>query len=426
MVVWRFGINWHDACMVLAGNWRGRQTLRMNYETGYDEIMAARRNPTVPQPAGNVQPAAQQVSDDGMSFWDFLDVVNPLQHIPVVNTLYRELTGDQIKPSTQMMGGVLFGGPVGLVSAAFSSMIEQESGQSVGATLVAALDGEDQPAAASVADALPHQPSRAGGDGGGVMLAEWQGDNLWTGGAGDAVAQPAALTQIASAAPAAQSIASAAPAAQNITSAAPAGETLTEALPAGTPAGHHIMPASFLEEPITAGGTVVASAPSAVTSPQVAAATSPQVAAAETARAVTPDNVGVQLASSRGVDEAKLIPLKDVRRYNRAIPLRSGLSSSKESAVKAAEVARAARAVKQAEQQQLRQSPQAPVAPQQPSAPLAATQRATATDRDGEPAAPIADPFGRTISGDSLQQRMMEALEKYRASHRSGLHGAGV
>ena len=33
--------------------------------------------------------------DSGNSFWDnVLDVVNPLQHLPVVGTIYRAATGD--------------------------------------------------------------------------------------------------------------------------------------------------------------------------------------------------------------------------------------------------------------------------------------------------------------------------------------------
>ena len=114
----------------------------MNFETGYGEVWAARRNPDVRQAAGNMQPAEQQASDDDMSFWDFLDVVNPLQHIPFVNTVYRELTGDTIKPSTQMAGGMLFGGPFAMVGGAFNAMFEQTGGSDMASTMLAALDGD--------------------------------------------------------------------------------------------------------------------------------------------------------------------------------------------------------------------------------------------------------------------------------------------
>ena len=34
--------------------------------------------------------------EDGLQFGDVLDSINPLQHIPLVSSLYREITGDQI------------------------------------------------------------------------------------------------------------------------------------------------------------------------------------------------------------------------------------------------------------------------------------------------------------------------------------------
>jgi len=43
-------------------------------------------------------------------FSTLLDVINPLQHIPLVSTLYREITGDEISPSARILGGGLFGG----------------------------------------------------------------------------------------------------------------------------------------------------------------------------------------------------------------------------------------------------------------------------------------------------------------------------
>jgi hypothetical protein len=51
-------------------------------------------------------------SNDGLTFGDIIDVINPLQHIPVVSTIYWELTGDKISPAARMAGGALFGGPI--------------------------------------------------------------------------------------------------------------------------------------------------------------------------------------------------------------------------------------------------------------------------------------------------------------------------
>ncbi|MEM8800219.1 MAG: hypothetical protein AAGF15_09105 [Pseudomonadota bacterium] len=44
----------------------------------------------------------------GWSFWDYVDVINPLQHIPIVNQAYRAITGDTIRKDTQMMGDGLY------------------------------------------------------------------------------------------------------------------------------------------------------------------------------------------------------------------------------------------------------------------------------------------------------------------------------
>jgi hypothetical protein len=89
-----------------------------------------------------------------MSFWDFLDVINPLQHIPIVNTLYRNLTGDTIQPAARVMGGILYGGVVGGVAAIANAVVEQTSGEDLGDQTLAALGfGEGAHPAASVAAA---------------------------------------------------------------------------------------------------------------------------------------------------------------------------------------------------------------------------------------------------------------------------------
>jgi hypothetical protein len=57
--------------------------------------------------------AGRLFGDDGLSFRDVLDLVNPLHHIPVVGNVYRELTGDTLAPGIRVAGGALFGGPLG-------------------------------------------------------------------------------------------------------------------------------------------------------------------------------------------------------------------------------------------------------------------------------------------------------------------------
>ncbi len=66
---------------------------------------------------------------EGMSFWDVLDVVNPLQHIPVVNKIYQAVTGDTIRTPAKVAGAALFFGPVGLAVASADAILEKETGK---------------------------------------------------------------------------------------------------------------------------------------------------------------------------------------------------------------------------------------------------------------------------------------------------------
>ncbi|MCB1561985.1 MAG: hypothetical protein KDJ75_00270 [Alphaproteobacteria bacterium] len=62
-------------------------------------------------------------------FGDFIDMINPLQHIPLINHIYRELTGDRIKPISQIIGGALFGGPIGAAGGLANAVVEAETGR---------------------------------------------------------------------------------------------------------------------------------------------------------------------------------------------------------------------------------------------------------------------------------------------------------
>ena len=68
---------------------------------------------------------------------DFLDIVNPLQHIPIVNKIYRGLTGDTIHPVTQIAGGTLYGGALGAAGSALNAAVEYETGHDVASAVYA-------------------------------------------------------------------------------------------------------------------------------------------------------------------------------------------------------------------------------------------------------------------------------------------------
>lgn len=87
--------------------------------------------------------------DDSPSFKDFLDIINPLQHIPIVNTIYRELTGDEPGALARVAGGALYGGVIGMALEATDAIIDDETGKDVGEHIWAFLTGDDSEPGAS-------------------------------------------------------------------------------------------------------------------------------------------------------------------------------------------------------------------------------------------------------------------------------------
>lgn len=93
--------------------------------------------------------------DDGNSFFDdLLDIINPLQHIPIVSTIYGALTGDKIGPLEQIAGDTLYGGLTGLVTSVAGEAFTQATGKSVGDTLLALFKDDNSTKLASAATYL--------------------------------------------------------------------------------------------------------------------------------------------------------------------------------------------------------------------------------------------------------------------------------
>src|SRR3954469_9938356 len=81
--------------------------------------------------------------EEGFTFKDALDIINPLQQLPIIGSIYRELTGDTIKPGARLIGGGIYGlGISGVVSAALSNAIEHDTGKDPGALALAMIKGE--------------------------------------------------------------------------------------------------------------------------------------------------------------------------------------------------------------------------------------------------------------------------------------------
>lgn len=105
-------------------------------------------------------------TDEGPTFGEFLDIINPLQHIPVVSTLYRAITGDDIGTGPRVVGGMLFGGPVGALVAGVTALFEEASGGDIGEHIADLIDdftggGDDGGDAPNVAAATAGTPALA-------------------------------------------------------------------------------------------------------------------------------------------------------------------------------------------------------------------------------------------------------------------------
>ena len=116
-------------------------------------------------PAENGDEPFSLWGSDGLTFGDIFDIINPLQHIPIVSTIYRSITGDDIAAAPKVAGGVLFGGVIGLVISIVDTAIEQITGQDTGEHLFALFEGAESSDEVLVADedeGFPSAPVEVG------------------------------------------------------------------------------------------------------------------------------------------------------------------------------------------------------------------------------------------------------------------------
>lgn len=118
-------------------------------------VMTRRTDPGGDEVLPGEQTAA---GESGLGFLDMLDIINPLQHLPVIGTIYRALTGDTISDAARMAGGALYGGPLGVITALANVVVEAETGSDIGDNAMAWLRGpgaEPGSGEAPVTAALP-------------------------------------------------------------------------------------------------------------------------------------------------------------------------------------------------------------------------------------------------------------------------------
>ena len=137
-------------------------------------VQSALSEPFNPYPDSASDTPYTTEAEAGTFFSTLLDIINPLQHIPLVSNLYRELTGDEIEPAARMVGGAVFGGPLGFASASANVLLEQASGNDLLGHAVAMFSGDEtSPAEKMTADPelVAQTPGDTPGEAGNVLVA---------------------------------------------------------------------------------------------------------------------------------------------------------------------------------------------------------------------------------------------------------------
>lgn len=125
---------------------------------GHGAAVHALTDPAQDGAADRPDLAYATLPDDDYSFGDVIDMINPLQHLPVVGMLYRKFTGDTIKPFASIIGGAIFGGPVGAVSSTINAIVKDRTGKDIGENALAMVDIDMSPAKTSSKDLVYYAP----------------------------------------------------------------------------------------------------------------------------------------------------------------------------------------------------------------------------------------------------------------------------
>jgi hypothetical protein len=97
---------------------------------------------------------------DAFAFGDFVDIINPLQHIPIIATIYRNLTDDKIGAAPRVIGGALWGRIGGLAGGLVNAVLDWFTGKDIGDHVYAAFFGTpNQPASGTSVARAPGAPS---------------------------------------------------------------------------------------------------------------------------------------------------------------------------------------------------------------------------------------------------------------------------
>ncbi|MEM5496426.1 hypothetical protein WNY77_03340 [Paraglaciecola mesophila] len=74
--------------------------------------------------------------EDGFGLNEFFDTVNIAQHVPIVSSLYQDMTGEAMSAAASLAGGFLYGGPTGLALSAADLVVKGVTGTTVSDAIV--------------------------------------------------------------------------------------------------------------------------------------------------------------------------------------------------------------------------------------------------------------------------------------------------
>ena len=99
------------------------------------------RTESVTVTAAKTADGAVKEEDEGF-FHHLLDVINPLQHLPIIGTIYRAITGDKMGPVEKIAGDTLYGGMWGAITSIADVAFEGITGKSFEDTALSLFKGD--------------------------------------------------------------------------------------------------------------------------------------------------------------------------------------------------------------------------------------------------------------------------------------------
>ena len=130
--------------------------------------------PSAPADSKDAKAGAQS-SEWDLSFHNLLDIINPLEHLPVIGTLYRAITGTHIGMPEKIAGDALYGGLWGAVSSVADAAFEKVTGKDFGDTVLSLFSGHHDTELANAAAAPAAQAPATEPDFGDRVLAFFSG-----------------------------------------------------------------------------------------------------------------------------------------------------------------------------------------------------------------------------------------------------------